>query len=610
MREVTVSNDLKELRRSSVVSGFGPGAVIDFRAGNAPVSGVACGLEEWDNSFPPMGMSNPQRTHEERLQKKLRVLGFRLPPLVNDHKDNPDNRRLVAVRFPSWLQCPNCDFIKPERRWSADSGEAYRFCGPCTARNPGGHKVFVIPVRFVLACERGHLDEFPWDYWVNHAPACDNRNRELLLKSVGPGLAGLILSCPSCKVRKSMDGIFSKSTWERLGKCRGRRPWLASNPESCERFPVAVQRGASNLYFPVIESALSIPPWTDKLQDALGTWWSSLAAIADPEQRKQYISLTQDLQQALDSLGMTPEKLAYAVERRIDQYHKMDTDDLRPAEYRQFIEEQGENETRDKDFEVRRESVPQEFDSWLSTIVRVVRLREVRALTGFTRINPPGDVESIAPLSVSSLPWLPAIEVRGEGIFLSLAEERVHEWECRPSVVARAKECDRKFREDWRARSGKNSEPELTITARYILCHTFAHALMRQLSLECGYSTASLQERIFAAAGNIRMAGLLIYTATSDSDGTLGGLQRQGQESRLKGIVERAIRSLQWCSSDPLCITDSMGAISSYSHSACHACVLCPETSCENFNKFLDRAYLVGLPNDPSMGYFNEMIAQ
>ena len=605
--EETMKNDLKELRRSSVVSTFGPGAVVDFRAGNAPVSGVACGLEEWDQSFPPAGMANPQRINEERLQKKLSVLGFRLPPLTNDRKDDPDSRRLVAVRFPLWLQCPVCDLIKPERKWGWDHGEAYRYCGRCTEKNSGGHKVFVIPVRFVLACYRGHLDEFPWDYWVNHAPGCDNRNRELKLISEGPGLAGLILSCPKCKARRSMDGIFSRETWKHFSKCRGRRPWLTSRPEPCDHHPVTVQRGASNLYFPVIESALSIPPWTDRLQETLGTWWGTLTNIRDCEQREFYISVTVELQEARNSLGMTPEELSDAIERRIVQYEDIDTEDLRPAEYRQFVEDQGRNIQRDKDFEIRREKVPAGLHGWFSNIVRAVRLREVRAVRGFTRIIPPDEADAIAPLSLKRLQWLPAIEVRGEGVFLSLDEKRIQEWERRPTVVSRANECDRKYREDWQARYGEESSPESGITPRYMLCHTLAHALMRQLTLECGYSAASLHERIYASTGDYRMAGILIYTSTPDADGTLGGLQRQGRASRLEGILMRAIRSMEWCSSDPLCITDAMGAISGYSHSACHACVLSPETSCEIYNNFLDRAYLIGLPDDPDVGFFHDL---
>src|ERR1700691_6700992 len=103
-----MANDLQNLRRSSVVSLFGPGAVVDFRADNAPVSGMAAGLEEWDSSFPPAGLANKQTVRETRLQKKLGVQGFRLPPVIEERRsdEDPDLRRLVAVRFPDWLQCP------------------------------------------------------------------------------------------------------------------------------------------------------------------------------------------------------------------------------------------------------------------------------------------------------------------------------------------------------------------------------------------------------------------------------------------------------------------------------------------------------------------------
>lgn len=606
-----MANDLKDLRRSAVVSTYGPGAVVDFRSENAPVSGVVAGLEEWDRSFPPAGMANPQRIHEERLQKKLGVLGFRLPPVISDRKNRdepPDTRRLVAVRFPEWLQCPSCDRISPAGRWANDLGKAYRYCGPCTNRTPGGAKIYVIPVRFVLACERGHLDEFPWDWWVGHKPDCRNRNKSLLLRSEGPGLAGLILSCESCGERRPMDGIFSKQVWTRFSRCSGKRPWLCDADEGCDRHPVAVQRGASNLYFPVTESALSIPPWTDRMQEMLGTWWSTLAGIEDPAFRMRYIEVTPDLKQALDELGMTPDQLAEAIERRLRHYNQIDTDDLRPAEYRQFLEDPGNRTDREQEFEIRRETIPASLTPWIASVVRAVRLREVRAITGFTRIHPPGDAETVSSLSSVKLPWLPAIEVRGEGIFLALNEKRLSEWERRPSVIARTASCVAQQRRDWEARTGGNGDPPFELTSRYMLCHTFAHALMRQLTLECGYSAASLNERIYASAGDTPMAGILIYTATADADGTLGGLQRQGRTERFEGIVRRAVQALEWCSSDPLCITDMMGALSSYSHSACHACVLAPETSCETFNHYLDRGFLTGIPGEPETGFFSELI--
>jgi hypothetical protein len=607
-----VANDLQALRRSAVVSLFGPGAVVDFRAKNAPVSGMAAGLEEWDLSFGPAGLANSQSVRETRLEKKLGVQGFRLPPVIEERRkdDEPDKRRLVAVRFPQWLQCPECDKVASVRYWQDDPGEAYRYCPRCTAKRPGGKKVFVIPVRFVLACVRGHVDEFPWHWWVGHAPTCNHRN-ELILRSQGAGLAGLILRCPKCDAFRSMDGIFSKQTWANFKTCSGHRPWLPDGDETCTEHAVAVQRGASNLYFPVTQSALSIPPWSDRLQESIGDYWSTIVNV-DASQRELFIQMLSkgELGPILKELKMTPEQLSAAIDKRLSSYAELNTADLKPAEFRQFVEDPGDRLDEPLDFEIRREAVAPEIAPFICAVVRAVRLREVRAITGFTRINPPGDPNSpeIAALSRTKLSWLPAIEVRGEGIFLALNEQRLKAWEVLPEVSRRADECHQRYRTDWQSRHSTELEPEPFITPRYMLCHTLSHALMRQLTLECGYSSASLQERIYAATGGDAMAGLLIYTATTDSDGTLGGLQRQGLASRIGGILGRAIAGIEWCSSDPLCITDMMGALQSYSHSSCHSCVLAPETSCEVYNNFLDRGLLVGTPDAPDIGYFADLL--
>ena len=616
-----MKNELQELRRSAVVSTFGPGSVVDFRADGGAVSGIAAGLEEWDRSFPPAGLAHPQVVRETRLQKKLGVKGFRTPPVTLERRkdDDPDTRRLVAVRFPKWLQCPSCDVIRPERRWKNDPGKAYRYCAGCTEKSNGGNKVFVIPVRFVMACQHGHVDEFPWDWWVGHKPECPIRRRDnperhpgLILRSEKPGLAGLILSCPKCSARRSMDGVFSKKTWERGPKCRGHRPWLAEASEKCDKPQYDVQRGASNLYFAVTESALSIPPWSDRLQEVLGDWWSSLINLDDHSKLEEYIEFLAkgDLEAVLRELDMTPAELADAIRVRLTSYGQLQTDDLRPAEYRQFLHEPGRSRTPDIDFETRRESVSSAIAPWVSRVVRAVRLREVRAIRGFTRINPPGDPDSpeVARLSKEPLDWLPAIEVRGEGIFLALNEERLSAWENREDVIARVSECEDRHQADWIDRYGEDAVSPRPITPRYMLCHTLSHVLMRQLTLECGYSSASLQERIYAGVGEEPMAGLLIYTATPDADGTLGGLERQGRAGRIEGILQRAIEAIEWCSSDPLCITDMMGAIDSYSHSVCHACCLAPETSCEAFNSFLDRALLTGDGSRSGLGFFEDML--
>ena len=225
-------------------------------------------------------------------RESSRWQAFVLPPVVDENyrdKDgNPDRRTLVAARFPEWLQCPQCDRLAPSARWSHDPGRAYRYCAPCTRKAPGQRKVFAVPIRFVMACVKGHLDDFPWHIWVEHKKDCKKKEgANLYLRSQRPGLAGLILSCCECKARRSMDGIFSAQTWRGFG-CRGLRPWLAAANETCDREPRALQRGASNLYFPVLESALSIPPWSDALQEALGVYWNSIVST-EPEDRATFI---------------------------------------------------------------------------------------------------------------------------------------------------------------------------------------------------------------------------------------------------------------------------------------------------------------------------------
>lgn len=605
-------NDLGELRRASLVSTFGPGSVVDFRGSGGAVSGVLTGLETWDEAFPPVGLANSQTVMERRLQKKLGVSGFRLPPVP---KNEEEQKRLVAVRFPNWLQCPKCDKIGQADNWAHLPGNPAPFCGECTRINQTGRRVHVIPVRFVTACENGHLDEFPWHYWVRHKEGCKNaRYRSFLkLKSEGAGIAGLVLSCPDCNAHRSMEGIFSRQMWAKSSNCSGKRPWLEDGDEECSLKSLPVQRGASNLYFPVVESALSIPPWMPNLQEKLGTYWAQLANTYSEDRFKLVELLAnadQNFKYVVDNLGKTNAELAELIEIELQQDEEIDVDDLRLAEYKQFCNSAPSVNDEDKyEFEIRRELVPSIAEFLVSDVVRAVRLRQVQAICGFTRINPPSDQEDskIAMLSKEKLPWLPAVEVRGEGIFVGLDLDQVETWEQQSVVKDRVRQINNNYAFEWKQKRGEGTPPR-EISARFLLCHTLSHLLMKQLTLECGYSSSALQERLYADHEGGEMAGFLIYTATSDADGTLGGLQRQALSSRFAELFTNAIRAAEWCSSDPLCIENLMGAETSFSQSACHSCVLVPETACEEFNRFLDRGLVVGTPMQPQIGYCSVLL--
>jgi hypothetical protein len=126
------------------------------------------------------------------------------------------------------------------------------------------------------------------------------------------------------------------------------------------------------------------------------------------------------------------------------------------------------------------------------------------------------------------------------------------------------------------------------------MLHTLSHLLIRELALECGYNAASIRERIYADTSGLRpQAGILIYTAAADSDGTLGGLVDLGKPENLGRLLEQALNRSKICSSDPLCSEHDPEKDRSLHGSSCHACSLVAETSCEPGNRYLDRSLLI-----------------
>lgn len=605
-----MNNELGDVRRSQVITTHGPGAIIDFRAGShggAPVSVVAAGLDEWELSAgSEEGLQSSQAIMEPRLQKELGVQGFRMPPVspqIAPGVYSKRSGRLVGVRFPRWLQCPHCHRLRKVGRWTIDPGDPAPYCVKCSNELGGRNRVHVVPVRFIVMCEYGHLDEFPWEWWAAHKDSCRQRGDLKLEGSATAGLSGLILSCTECEETRTMQGIFSDTAipW----KCSGKRPWLGEDAiEECrsER-PRVVQRGASNTYFSVIESTLDIPPWSDPLQKALTDVWHFLAADNSSEKRRLLIQATG----VHERLNMDVDELLKEVNDRLSQLSAPGRN-LRWEEYQRFTNPQTPF-AHGSEFEVHSVETPPELSSWLSRIIKVSRLREVRALRGFTRILPPspGDTERIANISRENKNWLPAVENRGEGIFVELSEERVAEWETRNAVNARVSELRTNYSEAWKER-GRSGIPPDQITPRHLLVHSISHALIRQLALSSGYNSASLRERLYVSAEEPRMTGFLIFTSSSDADGTLGGLARQAATESILSLFEQALISMSWCSSDPLCVEGVQSLSTAANGAACHSCLLAAETSCEEFNSFLDRALMVGLPDDGSAGFFRDYI--
>ena len=227
-------------------------------------------------------------------------------------------------------------------------------------------------------------------------------------------------------------------------------------------------------------------------------------------------------------------------------------------------------------------------------------------LTGFTRLEPANafDDDRVASLSLLPKPWLPGIEVRGEGVFIVLRDETVDEWETDNTALAqRVGDLERRYQ---RYLTERRMFPR-PLPPRSLLVHTLAHLLIRQLIFDCGYDSASLRERLYVSTDSgTRMCGLLIYTASGDAEGTLGGLVRQGEPGRLEGTFKAALQNAEFCSSDPLCMESPGQGTNSLNYAACHACTLLPETSCEQGNRLLDRVSVIGTGNQKRLGYLEE----
>lgn len=602
---------LGTVRRSQLISTFGIGAIVDLEKG----SFMPMGLEDWESvtKLPSLSIGEP------RLQAMLGVSHFRLGPVREDLPGTTQVRaRSVApaVRFPEWHECPKCHRIGREGapfELAADGGRL-----TCLAH---GSPVYTTPVRFVVACRRGHLSDFPWEWWAHRDRpdgVCTSPSLYLGSHGQSASLADLYVHCASCSTRdhptrKSLGDAFGADTLSGLS-CSGFRPWLYDREPGCGQPVRALQRGASNVHFAVVCSALSIPP----ASEAVSLIVQEIRAFLDgvPEE-----TLPAVLTGVATRHGVSVEQLlsAYQRLRSIETGGASLTERLSRAEEYAALSEDRDDPVIGgvvPQFRNRALEPPPTLADWFELVGAASRLREVRALAGFSRIEPyPVSAErvrqaitdgNISPLSRTPRNWLPAAEIRGEGVFLRFRTEAVDAWIAdNPELVRRTAVLEARSRH---IADQRGYTRDYTVTPRLLLVHAFSHALIRQISVECGYSASALRERLYVAEADgtgPSMNGVLIYTGSPDSEGSLGGLVRLAEPELLEPIMLRTLRSAGWCGSDPVCLeTDPAQSGDRVSGAACHCCLLLPETACEKFNRELDRAVLVGDADGTFAGYF------
>lgn len=586
-----MSKNVGSIRRSQIISTFGPGAIVDFRlpGSGALLSGVMQGLEAWEAYTK--GGYRQDVVREPRLEALLGVGHFRAPPVGTYQKDGQTKDRVLPIeRFPDWLSCPECHVINPSGNWAPLRNPDRLHCVKCRG------KPAVVPVRFVTICENGHLNDFPWTSWLTHETGCSRP--VLALKTVGAGIGGLLLTCKSCGADRSMAEAFSPNGIPKH-KCGGGRPWLGGREPGCEAAPRITQRGASNVYFSIEQSAITLPDWKVPFREKIADLVDMLDYLDDDEDKmidfiKKKILPTWDGPESAEEIARRF--------REMQEDNSGDEGDLRLDEFRMLLTDTSSSDESGMILLNRQQPVPATFSGMISWISSVERLREVRALTGFTRLRAQvGGTPDAVPLSRSDLSWLPAVAMHGEGVFLSLNLEAVSEWESREDVGEHLARLIQTHMDTARAEGKQVDGAPPQLNARYMLIHTLAHALIARMSLDSGYSSSALRERLYVGPD---MAGLLIYTSTPDADGTMGGLSRQARPARMEQLVLQALADHELCSADPLCYEGMARSGSNGNHAACHNCVFLPETSCEVWNGFLDRSLLSAGP----LSFFKDLI--
>lgn len=622
------------VRRGQLISPFGPGAMMVLPDG---VSVICGGLDHWfkHESGDAKTIDKEEYLVDEwRLAARLNVPNFYLPPdHRTDMRGDPTNSQLTVpfLRFPQWHYCTRCGLMKKIPLVTKSRLK-------CTECETKGWTKYIIQVPFVAMCDAGHIQDFPWLEWVYQTANPPANPPPIRLLSTG----GMTLAGQKIKVdggpERTLAGITnakpdgSDTDLSRLLDssktpflCPGHRPWLGTEQgEGCGRPLRGTLRSAANVYFAQIHNSIYLPRSDDEtvaeavlilekppISTFIGILTSTGAVPIPSHLRAQYRDLVHEytdrqLEQAIATVckggreqfdHQTPGDDAETGFRRQEYDTLVTATDfdqlvLRPADLNKY---------------------KREFSRFFTHVTLVHKLRETRALTGFTRVfaDTDGDLTHLQGMLRLNQPdkmWLPAYTVFGEGIFLTLDEQRLQQWEAIPEIQHRIRPLLARYQALRQSRHLRDRR----VGPRYILLHTLAHLLINRLTFECGYSSAALRERLYVSGNPVApMAGILIYTAAGDAEGTLGGLVRMGKPGRLEPLLDRALTGARWCSADPVCM--EMGKSGgqgpgSLNLAACHGCCLVPETACEEFNRLLDRGLLIGPLNNPEYGFFSREI--
>lgn len=592
-------NKIGEIRPGQLITTFGPGSIID----SVDDSVMILDINYWTNA--------DEKIKDKRLAKFLKKDFFKKVPSSNKGD-------LPVFPFPFYHVCSNnkCrhlfdirdTFKQNKTQKIKDYLENGPKCPLCTWK--------AYPSRFVISCPGNHLDDFPWRWWA-HGKEETKCNGKLTLTSTSfsSGLESLIVKCECMEKGKSLAGAMSEQAFEGY-YCTEYHPHRLERvkEKECKGKVIPLQRGASNVYFAALRSAITISE-DDPMEEFFSENKSLLLEREEDfgvEGLKKYYERIND------------NNLFGSFENFLSSWHRYKNSEvsqdysynqIKEIEYNRFVNFNGYAKIPQikPEFEAESQIVPDDLKQYFSRIVQVHRLKEIMVLLGFMRNDSPEpEVEYPKNIiwlnSMSSKKWgsqnqenwLPAVEIHGEGIFLEFNKSTIEQWLTK--VVSKS-EYYAELYKDWVQKKGWSLLENRN--ALYVMMHTLSHLLIKQLSLKSGYSSVAIKERIYCGEN---MAGILLYTGSLDQEGSLGGLVEMGKINKFRSILKDALEDAIFCTNDPVCSSININEENDLNGSACFACSMIAETSCEFGNHLLDRSLLVPLLDSGTEPYFEGLI--
>jgi hypothetical protein len=577
-----VAKSYQELRPSQFITTFGPGSIVETPSG--PVV-----LKAMDTLFTAIDKQPAEfEIIDERLSKgKLGDARITRIP-TNAELGLPTDKSIYPTyNFPEWGLCA-------QHRGHQVLYQASEGCPECMTptvwqrREKAGREA----IRFVAACEAGHLDEVPWAR-LAHPDRKPCGTRHYLWHGGGRALRLVRIECPKCKIPVNFGQAYGRE-W----KCWARQPELGGAPDSsafqCQNPARIVQRGSANLRMSELETALTILDMPARLHDILAgrSLLGRLETLygEDLLDHKRVISAAKKAKLSDDSIAYLEQLPWRAIELAIGQLlnpYQEGPSSLQDAElehlrnaaaYGAPANPQVQQLGSPPLFEVKQadvRTVPGPADNLTFRVVPISRLRMVMVQTGYRRLAPEtGKVVSTAFERNGGF-WYPGVELYGEGIFIDLADIPLALTGSRATA--------------WKAQYDAAPSADLVLHPTHVWWHSLSHRLLWALSVDSGYSSAAIRERVYVRVedGEVTASGLLLYTVQPGGDGTLGGMI--SLVNRFGRVLERGLQDVATCSNDPLCEEAPTGGAEG---AACYACLFTSETSCEHRNHGLDRLLL------------------